>query len=178
MDGYLSGFQSTLPVWGATSGDPCGPAAFPISIHAPRVGSDSAGHPERRTRCKSISIHAPRVGSDDLPTLNMFRPGYFNPRSPCGERHVVGAMVELQKIFQSTLPVWGATYAPQIGKDGSYISIHAPRVGSDRARIAPPLRPFDFNPRSPCGERRPSAETDSRRGRFQSTLPVWGATLP
>ena len=34
-----------------------------------------------------------------------------------------------------------------------------------------------FNPRSPCGERRPPARTLTIFPRFQSTLPVWGATL-
>ena len=33
-------FQSTLPVWGATSGDPMDGQLQMISIHAPRVGSD------------------------------------------------------------------------------------------------------------------------------------------
>ena len=58
-----------------------------------------------------ISIHAPRVGSDY---------GYdYN--------------VDSGKIFQSTLPVWGATWTDKDG-DGfePSISIHAPRVGSDR----------------------------------------------
>ena len=56
--------------------------------------------------------------------------------------------------FQSTLPVWGATW--QTASVNSYltISIHAPRVGSDtrveKHRLTNVL--------------------------FQSTLPVWGAT--
>ena len=38
------------------------------------------------------------------------------------------------------------------------------------------LRGGDFNPRSPCGERRPKPSTTPSPKRFQSTLPVWGAT--
>ena len=34
-------------------------------------------------------------------------------------------------VFQSTLPVWGATEYKQAAEDGIVISIHAPRVGSD-----------------------------------------------
>ena len=34
----------------------------------------------------------------------------------------------------------------------------------------------DFNPRSPCGERRRSVPCTAKAGPFQSTLPVWGAT--
>ena len=79
-------------------------------------------------------------------------------------------------LFQSTHPVWGATYlaivpnrdisvsihAPRVGCDRPllsqlcfyYVSIHAPRVGCDRGfpRIfGDALR---FNPRTPCGVRR------------------------
>ena len=33
--------------------------------------------------------------------------------------------------FQSTLPVWGATWHVAVTHDDAGISIHAPRVGSD-----------------------------------------------
>ena len=75
-------------------------------------------------------------------------------------------------------------HAPRVGSDPLFqkfqfppgISIHAPRVGSDMAAIQPePLRPY-FNPRSPCGERRYNADRNLEIERFQSTLPVWGAT--
>ncbi len=35
----------------------------------------------------------------------------------------------------------------------------------------------DFNPRSPCGERLAIIVTTALVNKFQSTLPVWGATL-
>ena len=55
--------------------------------------------------------------------------------------------------FQSTLPVRGATTQFEAIALTYQISIHAPRAGSDRAAL--PARPgeWDFNPRSPCGER-------------------------
>ena len=56
------------------------------------------------------------------------------------------------------------------------ISIHAPRVGSDTSSVFSPRFPTDFNPRSPCGERRRWRNRRRRRVTFQSTLPVWGAT--
>ena len=56
-----------------------------------------------------ISIHAPRAGSDLEPEGMFIYGNYFNPRSPCGERHAMtGAWAE-----------------------ASAISIHAPRAGSD-----------------------------------------------
>ena len=147
----------------------------------------------------------------------------FNPRSPCGERHfndvysvllddisihaprvgsdlTNGVSAMSTPLFQSTLPVWGATgfYGRRFFPDG--ISIHAPRVGSDPYGACPDCPRWNFNPRSPCGERRRARECgclskddfnprspcgerpgDSswryRRMGFQSTLPVWGATV-
>ena len=57
------------------------------------------------------------------------------------------------------------------------ISIHAPRGGSDyRCRCHFPSEQ-DFNPRSPWGERRLLALCVFVAERFQSTLPVGGATF-
>ncbi len=125
-----------------------------------------------------ISIHAPRVGSDAEKVHNRILRSYFNPRSPCGERRRYELGQE-QKIA---------------------ISIHAPRVGSDFPRIFSRTWRVNFNPRSPCGERprlaisfgrfqmisihAPRVGSDSRMNpaytgvsEFQSTLPVWGATM-
>ena len=79
-----------------------------------------------------ISIHTPRVGSDQL----------------CFHAHHALSAISI--------------HAPRVGSDdlmafahrASSISIHAPRVGSDyhcRERAGYCL---NFNPRSPCGERR------------------------
>ena len=78
-------FQSTLPVGGATGRGPVGSRGPGISIHAPRGGSDRAFPPAR-------------TGS-----LN------FNPRSPWGERLCGGLWTACRTVFQSTLPVGGAT---------------------------------------------------------------------
>ena len=147
-------FQSTLPVWGATSSLHAGILVSWISIHAPRVGSDRLPQtwhcpttdfnprspcgerlqaPEIIRRTLYISIHAPRVGSDATPTsIKSIPQTYFNPRSPCGER----------------LDGHGSIHVKAL------ISIHAPRVGSDGWGIA--LQGYSQV--------------------FQSTLPVWGAT--
>ena len=127
---------------------------------------------------QDISIHAPRVGSDGRGT----------------------GVPPTKRRFQSTLPVWGATedghgrggrviisiHAPRVGSDASphaaascsgHISIHAPRVGSDTPRRAPRSPPMHFNPRSPCGERHSGHAAIRLVYQFQSTLPVWGATV-
>ena len=87
-------FQSTLPARGATTAHlEESSAANPISIHAPRTGSDVTGqNPPRRP---AISIHAPRTGSDEDSAANLY-----------------------QRIkFQSTLPARGAT-----SKDEKYLT--------------------------------------------------------
>ena len=79
--------------------------------------------------------------------------------------------------FQSTLPVWGATLSALEDKIKAMISIHAPRVGSDNCAVGRAFQPQDFNPRSPCGERPKQNVFFANCKRFQSTLPVWGATI-
>ena len=168
-----------------------------ISIHAPRAGSDGAM--PRLFQMKMISIHAPRAGSDigynplDFDAIN------FNPRSPCGERRhdrrevrpaarisihapragsdfVVDQPDIAAPAFQSTLPVRGATIYNYQGQSERWISIHAPRAGSDPQRPPHRRRRTDFNPRSPCGERHAPLPVGLRQLKFQSTLPVRGAT--
>ena len=82
----------------------------PISIHAPREGSDRRNR--RRAEKLSISIHAPREGSDSI---------------SCAAQSFTR-----KGRFQSTLPVRGATLPIRLRNAVSvFISIHAPREGSD-----------------------------------------------
>ena len=123
---------------------------------------------------------------------------YFNPRSPCGERHPdepnCGSYYQFQstlplrgatcfrlrlkagKIFQSTLPLRGATLNYSKRACTQNISIHAPLAGSDISRIKPFKLTQHFNPRSPCGERPTFAHFSGWTATFQSTLPLRGAT--
>ncbi len=80
-------FQSTLPVGGATTMRTKTDYVIEVSIHAPRGGSDYAEIGADTT--KLVSIHAPRGGSDVV--------------RPVGRFAVT--------MFQSTLPVGGATEA-------------------------------------------------------------------
>ena len=170
-----SRFQSTLPVWGATHISFGYRQGGLISIHAPRVGSDAVGKQRLRldrnfnprSPCgerpagggaaahkESISIHAPRVGSDvNWDNGQRIANRNFNPRSPCGERQAILTSLRAMVIFQSTLPVWGATKDKDNLVGAINISIHAPRVGSDANVIDCYYRRRNFNPRSPCGER-------------------------
>ena len=125
-----------------------------ISIHAPRMGSDTTSV----TACPTMTgfqSTLPVWGATKAASSRAFSDRHFNPRSPYGERHTRRLWVLVGRLgFQSTLPVWGATCAGC----GLYSRRH------------------DFNPRSPYGER-PWAEVANCRCKlFQSTLPVWGAT--
>ena len=125
----------------------------PISIHAPRTGSDTPPRPRCRCCCHfnprsphgerrffkrpcsnfpSISIHAPRTGSD-----------WFDTIQDC-----------IRKVFQSTLPARGAT---RWKKSAQNPQKH-------------------FNPRSPHGERPCDVLATYWESLFQSTLPARGAT--
>ena len=78
-------FQSTLPARGATTRVTRFVRTVPISIHAPRTGSDT-----QAIGSKLLQVH-------------------FNPRSPHGEREHRYVMVSQWVEFQSTLPARGAT---------------------------------------------------------------------
>ena len=101
------------------------------------------------------------------------------------------------KIFQSTLPGWGATgagcrgemavrisiHAPRMGSDETmpgtnditYISIHAPRMGSDMRRAnSSPRRPISIHaPR--MGSDLPGARGHLRRGQISIHAPRMGS---
>ena len=153
------------------------PKGFPaplISIHAPRTGSDNAE--DNADAPSAISIHAPRTGSDCIDFFQTVERGYFNPRSPHGERRF---------LEQPLCPA-------------DIISIHAPRTGSDAFQGFACTHAWNFNPRSPHGERQgrqlagaacqnfnPRSPHGERLQRplnrvktclFQSTLPARGAT--
>ena len=100
----------------------------------------------------------------------------FNPRSPCGERHTPSVMRSWHFLFQSTLPVWGATQ--YVGQLPQYYQFQStlPVWGATMSLIFLVILLFDFNPRSPCGERHSMKEWCISDFLFQSTLPVWGAT--
>ena len=83
---------------------------------------------------------------------------------------------DIDRLFQSTLPVGGATPHKPEDLDTSMISIHAPRGGSDTWTV-PDLCAYTISIHAPRGG---SDWKNQKKGRinygFQSTLPVGGAT--
>ncbi|EFT83502.1 hypothetical protein HMPREF0620_0507 [Parascardovia denticolens DSM 10105 = JCM 12538] len=79
-------------------------------------------------------------------------------------------------LFQSTLPLRGATSKAFHFLLSGHISIHAPLAGSDGCPSSIIYDNTNFNPRSPCGERHNIVMQLFAFYEFQSTLPLRGAT--
>ena len=126
-------FQSTLPLRGATKSYGNVQFHLLISIHTPLAGSDS--NASIKSSFGNISIHTPLAGSDARHCGNGSTSMYFNPHSPCGERHFPHALKIACKTFQSTLPLRGATDRLDTTRYNDNISIHTPLAGSDVAEI-------------------------------------------
>ena len=172
----LNKFQSTLPIRGATRTPSMSRTTSPD--FNPRS-------PYGERRCHNhavchhflISIHAPHTGSDDI----------------------IGGAVQQTLLFQSTLPIRGATGLPAVlyrryrdfNPRSPYGERPTWRTRQKRSirfqstlpirgatQTVPGLKPIskNFNPRSPYGERHCTSVSSSSGGPFQSTLPIRGAT--
>ena len=167
-------FQSTLPLRGATDHPAPLTPEFWISIHAPLTGSDVFLPPF----FPPFDYFNPRSPYGERPARFSWLTSllYFNPRSPYGERHGAACFLAHVDLFQSTLPLRGATIPDVRRGPGFEISIHAPLTGSDLRRMLVFAPVTNFNPRSPYGERHIAHHFCLRRIGFQSTLPLRGAT--
>ena len=127
---------------------------------------------------RPISIHAPRMGSDPTGSRDINITVYFNPRSPHGERPLNAYATDRSRVFQSTLPAWGATADPGSVYPDSPISIHAPRMGSDVSEIGTMYASPIISIHAPrMGSDLQILDLYTQILRFQSTLPAWGATF-
>ena len=123
----------------------------------------------------------------------------FNPRAPYGARHVYARYLRTNFEFQSTRPIRGATpprsmpwarplyfnpRAPygarhdllnQPYKTGD-ISIHAPHMGRDKRGVGCGLRAVIFQSTRPIWGATVVLLSGRRFLKFQSTRPIWGAT--
>ena len=146
-----------------------------ISIHAPRVGSDQRSYAQNQGTIK-ISIHAPRVGSDRI------RVGPVPGRGISIHAPRVGSD---GRVCRTACPLEISIHAPRVGSDAGppakrgvdeTISIHAPRVGSDAININTVISTRRFQSTLPVWGATRGLLTSAGYPTFQSTLPVWGAT--
>ena len=144
-----------------------------ISIHAPRVGSDK-GYLRALAIFLNFNPRSPcgeRLCSPYSPhKKNHFNPRspcgerlvsvtsgktllYFNPRSPCGERRMAFCHCWPEIVFQSTLPVWGATLWGGNPTSPGVFQSTLPVWGATSYYFTVGGIHYNFNPRSPWGER-------------------------
>ena len=188
---YHHEFQSTRPMRGATTLDDLRGSGSLVSIHAPHAGRDSsnllrgqgirvsihaphAGRDRRERYVRSkrpVSIHAPHAGRDLLLSPISARPTRFNPRAPCGARLMVFCRQIVDKEFQSTRPMRGATRSSRVRACKRGVSIHAPHAGRDRSSPSCQGCSGSFNPRAPCGARRVSDRRASTTACFNPRAP-------
>ena len=102
--------------------------------------------------------------------------GYFNPRSPHGERLFDDDRSVVVGIFQPTLPARGATRASLRGtiSTGGFQPTLPARGATATARRGTP-HSFHFNPRSPHGERPKSSRAQSGRMEISTHAPHTGS---
>ena len=145
---------------------------YPRSPRGERRPADGLLHPRR-----PISIHAPREGSDIGRCASVNACHHFYPRSPRGERPTFYQSRGLLSIFLSTLPARGATSCSPTRRSAQLPFLSTlPARGATPSKLSVPSAFPDFYPRSPRGERRPSGVLRSSFSSFLSTLPARGAT--
>ena len=139
-----------------------------------RTGSDGVS----LKRCTNQANFNPRsrMGSDIASFYICASFDIFQSTLPHGERPSAYYRQDIHRNFNPRPPAWGAT-----GNAGEYdiqqfISIHAPRMGSDDAEVENQGKSHHFNPRPPHGERLSVRSRPITAFTFQSTLPAWGAT--
>ena len=146
-----------------------------ISIHTPHAGSDYHAS-LLRSLLSGFQSTLPMRGATIHHHNTTIWNRHFNPHSPCGERHEQPLIITTSGgisihtphagsdtpspskrcklvLFQSTLPMRGATDSVYHEINGADISIHTPHAGSDADNAGFVSTEYNFNPHSPCGER-------------------------
>ena len=129
----------------------------------------------RSTRSSEFQSTLPAWGATPASADRAPLPSNFNPRSPHGERPPL-CLAFLDFLYFNPRSPHGERHRRRRSTGLPWISIHAPRMGSDiRLKRSRSIK-YNFNPRSPHGERHARFNRAFRYAQFQSTLPAWGAT--
>ena len=162
-----------------------------ISIHTPLAGSDAAF---RMRLASSTVFQSTLLAGSDETRMGVQQSRNISIHTPCGERRLILPSRVLVSIFQSTLPLRGATSTIGSGVSGlvqfqstlplrgatwsvpcrpsSWCNFNPHSPCGERQKIPHrPLRLHYFNPHSPCGERPTGWGAYRIRHEFQSTLP-------
>ena len=152
LTSLTSSFQSTHSLRSATRTGAYGDTTPEVSIHALLAECD------------------PPLKAVNKPTES------FNPRTPCGVRPVQGPMVIPLQKFQSTHSLRSATIHHAGDGEEYLVSIHALLAECDNMKDTRTTEIPGFNPRTPCGVRRPPLKAVSTNRKFQSTHSLRSAT--
>ena len=191
-------FQSTRPVWGATHSPASDPGCARISIHAPRVGRDSSF---RRCPCTAAAFQSTRPvwGATRADGWRRYVLQHFNPRAPCGARRrgrlaAHAGMANFNPRAPCGARPPGSPFAPSLPdfnprapcgarqaltvfyRCHKAISIHAPRVGRDEHAVVIIRVHCPFQSTRPVWGATMLFPQPQPQPQFQSTRPVWGAT--
>ena len=149
----IAAFQSTLPVGGATQFRQFAQNMTPISIHAPRGGSDRLAGCTSLPR-KQFQSTLP-VGGATTKANSNGSPSPFQSTLPVGGATSHAWHLTSISGFQSTLPVGGATTIRLFRCTMEVFQSTLPVGGATSLRDdLVGIFPRYFNPRSPWGERR------------------------
>ena len=168
-------FQPTLPVGERPSWTCHSPGQPYFNPRSPWGGATA--HPVRHRGPGEISIHAPRGGSDDHEHLHLERKGDFNPRSPWGERPCAAASRAAAVVHFNPRSPWGERlFGSWGGQMKDYFNPRSPWGERPRPKLAR-IPGSKFQSTLPVGGATSTRATQSTKSIFQSTLPVGGATV-
>ena len=147
-------FLSTLSLRRATMGRNEEPFRGGISIHALLAESDVRLY-RLPLIALLISIHALLAESDSAKSTPEDAKRYFYPRSPCGERRdVIAVITDAQSIsIHALLAESDQLYINRTAETVVFLSTLSLRRAT-RCCMPKTVTPIYFYPRSPCGERR------------------------
>ena len=168
-------FQPTRPLRGATKriSEPIHNSS--ISTHAPLAGRDGAIYVTTVTT-DGISTHAPLAGRDGNAACSSALRADFNPRAPCGARHIRHFLFFGMNNFNPRAPCGARRRESAAALASISISTHAPLAGRDSVVKFNDRFHVNFNPRAPCGARHDSYIIRYEMELFQPTRPLRGAT--
>ena len=128
------------------------------------------------TRQWGVSIHALLAECDRFRS-GSHTPHYgFNPRTPCGVRHMAEKANSNHRKFQSTHSLRSATNSAPRKRNSYTVSIHALLAECDQMGHGNFRQKLRFNPRTPCGVRLNITEKTLFPVVFQSTHSLRSAT--
>ena len=112
-------------------------------------------HSGQAGQTELVSIHALLAECDQSNSFQARDQYRFNPRTPCGVRRLPAKWEAGSVRFQSTHSLRSATYPRQDLKCSVDVSIHALLAECDAIDLVLVFLDSGFNPRTPCGVRRP-----------------------